>query len=314
MNRLKESETLSKQAGWMLASAYAISGKKNIAKDMVAKLTSDFAEYTESGRTFGSSTRDKAVALETNVLVDDIPSAMDLAQEVAKAMSGGWYMTQETAFATKAMSALAGKVNTGNLSAEVTQSGNTTPVKSAKSVTGIALDTKSGGAEVKNTSEGVIYATLITSTKPEFGARTEAHANGLSMSVTYTSEGGKTLNPTEIPQGTDFTVTITVGNSSGMRDYTNLALVEAVPSGWEIFNDRLFGSGESKAAYSYRDIRDDRVIWYFDLPRGRSKTFKIKMHAAYEGEFTLPSVKCEALYDAKISANSASGVAKVVSE
>ena len=314
MNRLKESETLSSQAGWMLASAYATAGKKNIAKEMVSNLTSDFAEYAESGRTFGSSTRDKAVALETYVLVDDIPAAMDLAQEVAKAMSGGWYMTQETAFATKAMAALAGKVNTGDLSAEVVQSGASTPVKSVKSVAGVTLDTQSGGVEVKNTSNGTIYATLITSTKPEFGARNEARANGLSMNVTCTSSNGKTLNPTEIPQGTDFTVTITVGNTSGMRDYTNLALIEMVPSGWEIFNDRLFGSGDSKAAYSYRDIRDDRVIWYFDLPRGRSKTFRMKMHAAYEGEFTLPSVKCEALYDAKISANSASGVAKVVSE
>ena len=82
----------------------------------------------------------------------------------------------------------------------------------------------------------------------------------------------------------------------------------------EIFNDRLFGSGETRAGYSYRDIRDDRVIWYFDLPRGRSKTFKVKMHAAYEGEFTHPSVKCEALYDAHISANSASGTAKVVAQ
>ena len=314
MNRLKESENLSQQAGWMLASAYAIAGKKNIAKEMVANLKTDFAEYTESGRTFGSSTRDKAVALETSVLIDDIPSAMDVAQEVAKAMSGGWYMTQETAFATKAMSSLAGKVNTGNLTFDVTQSGKVTPVKTAKSVAGIELDTQAGGADVKNTSDGVIYATLITSTVPEFGARNEARNNGLNMTVTYTSSGGKVLNPNEIPQGTDFTVTITVGNTSAMRDYTNLALTEVVPSGWEIFNDRLFGSGPSTSSYSYRDIRDDRVIWYFDLPRGRSKTFKIKMHAAYEGEFTLPSVKCEALYDAHISANSASGTAKVTAQ
>ena len=108
MNRLKESENLSQQAGWMLAAAYAVAGKKNIAKEMVANLRTDFSEYTESGRTFGSSTRDKAVALETCAIIDDIPGAMDIAQEVAKAMSGGWYMTQETAFASKAMSSLAG--------------------------------------------------------------------------------------------------------------------------------------------------------------------------------------------------------------
>ena len=314
MNRLKETENLSQQAGWMLAAAYAVAGKKNIAKDMVANLRTDFADYVESGRTFGSSTRDKAVALETCVLIDDIPAAMDVAQEIAKYMSGGWYSTQEAAFATKAMSGLAAKVNTGNISADVTQAGKSFPVKSAKSVTGRALDTQTGGADVKNTSDGSLYATLITSTVAEFGTRNEAHNNGISLGVTYTSSNGKVLNPAEIPQGTDFTVTITVGNTSSMRDYTNLALTEVVPSGWEIFNDRLFGGGESKTGYSYRDIRDDRVIWYFDLSRGKSKTFRIKMHAAYEGEFSLPSVKCEALYDARVSANSASGTAKVTAE
>ena len=314
MNRLKETENLSQQAGWMLASAYAVAGKKNIAKEMVANLKTDFSDYLESGRTFGSTTRDKAVALQTSVLIDDIPSAMDVAQEVAKSMSSGWYSTQESAFATRAMSGLASKVNTGTLSAEVTQSGKTTPVKTAKAVSSVALDTQSGSADVKNTSDGSIYATLITSTIAEFGTRNEAHNNGISLGVTYTSSNGKVLNPAEIPQGTDFTVTITVGNTSSMRDYTNLALVEVVPSGWEIFNDRLFGSGESRSGYSYRDIRDDRVIWYFDLSRGRSKTFRMKMHAAYEGEFTLPSVKCEAMYDSRISANSASGTAKVTAE
>ena len=314
MNRLKGSENLTLQAGWMLASAYAAAGKKNIAKEMVANLRTDFTEYSDAGRTFGSTTRDKAVALETCVLIDDIPSAMDLAQEVAKSMTGGWYSTQESAFASKSMAALAAKVNTGNLSAEVTQAGNTTPVKSAKSVNTLALDTKSGSADVKNTSDGVIYATLVTSTVPEFGVKNEARNNGLSMTVTYTSSNGKVINPAQIQQGTDFTVTITVGNTSSMKDYTNLALTEVVPSGWEIFNDRLFGSGESRSNFSYRDIRDDRVIWYFDLSRGKSKTFKVKMHAAYEGEFTLPSVKCEALYDAHISANSASGTAKVTAE
>ena len=84
-----------------------------------------------------------------------------------------------------------------------------------------------------------------------------------------------------------------------------------IPSGWEIMNDRLYGGESSKASYNYRDIRDDRVIWFFDLPKGTSKTFRIKMHASYQGEFILPAVKCEAMYDPHISANTASGTAKV---
>ena len=100
-------------------------------------------------------------------------------------------------------------------------------------------------------------------------------------------------------------------NVSGVKDYSNLALTEAIPSGWEIFNDRLTGGESAGTDYTYRDIRDDKVVWFFDLPKGTAKTFRVKMHAAYEGEFILPAVKCEAMYDSKVSANTASGTARV---
>jgi hypothetical protein len=311
MNRLKESGDLSRQATWMLASAYAAAGKKNVAKEMLTNLKKDFSENSETSRTFGSPVRDKAIALEACVLTDMIPEALDLSREIADAMSSGWYTTQEACFVTRAMNLLSGKVNTGVLSAEVTQKGNQMQVKSAKSVCNVNLDTETGGVDIKNTSDGSIHATLVTSSIPKPGTRTEARYNGLSLSVSYLSEEGSLLNPSSIPQGTDFTVSINVGNVSGIKDYTHLALTEVVPSGWEIFNDRLFGSGDGNGLYDHMDIRDDRVVWHFDLPKGTAKTFRIKMRAAYQGSFNLPPVKCEAMYDARISANTASGTAAV---
>ena len=311
MNRLKESESLSDQAGWMLASTYALTGKKIVAEEIISKLKTDFQDRDES--TFGSPVRDKAIALETMVLIDEIPEAMDLAQELADAMYGGWYMTQELAFSTTAMKRLAKKIGSGSLSAEVTQGGNTTTVKTAKSIHSMPVDTQDGNIEITNTTDGTIYATLITSVWPGFGDRVEAKSNGLSLNVIYSTESGRTLNPHDIPQGTDFTVSVSVSNTSGAKDYTNLALTEMIPSGWEIVNDRLFGGETHTAPYSYRDIRDDRVSWFFDLAKGTSKTFRIKMHASYQGEFILPVVKCEAMYDPHITANTASGKA-IVSE
>ena len=240
-----------------------------------------------------------------------MPEAIDLSQQIADAMSGSWYSTQEAAFVSKAMNSLSGKINTGILSAEVVQGQNTMQVRSAKSVSNVNLDSESGGIDIKNTSEGSIHATLVTSSIPASGTRYEARSNGLTLNVSYLSEEGTHINPSSIQQGTDFTVTITVGNASGFRDYSNLALTEAIPSGWEIFNDRLFGTEGSGTSYDYRDIRDDRVVWHFDLPKGTSKTFRMKMRAAYEGTFYLPPVKCEAMYDAKVSANTASGSATV---
>lgn len=311
MNRLKESESLSTQAAWMLASTYAITGKKTVAKEIIEGLRTDFSEYAQANSTFGSPVRDKAIAIESMVLTDAIPEAMDVAQEVADAISGGWYSTQELAFTTNALKKLAAKVGSDNIAAEVRQGDKTASVKSAKSIGMATVDTECGSIDITNKMNGLLYATLVTSVIPEPGSRVEARSNGLSLSVAYSSLSGKTLTPEKIQQGTDFNVTITVGNTSGAKDYTNLALTEAIPSGWEIINDRLLGQGASKASFTYKDIRDDRVIWFFDLPKGSSKTFRMKMHASYLGEFTLPAIKCEAMYDPHIVANTASGTAKV---
>lgn len=311
MNRLKESDNLSEQAAWMLAAAYSVSGKKNVAKEISSKLRTGFNDFPEASRTFGSPARDKAIALEALVLTDELGPAMELAQEVSGAMNGDWYMTQETAFATKALSRLADKVGSGNLTAQISQGGDPVPVKSAKSAVSVSLDSKKGEVDVTNQTDGSLYATLVTSSTPQHGETIQARSSGISLNVNYLSAGGTTVSPYSIPQGTDFIAVLTVSNVSGVKDYSNLALTEAIPSGWEIFNDRLTGGESAGTDYTYRDIRDDKVVWFFDLPKGTAKTFRVKMHAAYEGEFILPAVKCEAMYDSKVSANTASGTARV---
>ena len=310
MNRLKESESLSSQAAWMLASTYALTGKKNVANEIISGLRAGYSDHQETGRTFGSPARDKAVALKALVLTDALPSAMDVAQELAEIFSKGMYTTQEAAFTTCAMRDLALKVGTGTISADVRQGENTVHVKSAKSIARAEVDTENGSIDISNTMDGSLYATLVTSVSPEKADKVEAKSSGLSLNVSYNTLDGSALNPHDIPQGTDFTVTIKVVNLSEVKDYTNLALTEMIPSGWEIVNDRLFGGSESNT-FSYRDIRDDRISWFFNLPKGAGKTFKIKMHASYQGEFILPAVKCEAMYDPHVCANTASGTAKV---
>ena len=95
-------------------------------------------------------------------------------------------------------------------------------------------------------------------------------------------------------------------------DYVeNLALSERIPSGWEIQNERLRG-GVDNSSSAYKDIRDDRCDWFFGLGRGESKRFVLKLRAAYEGEFVLPAITCEAMYDHHIAANTASGTALVI--
>ena len=48
---------------------------------------------------------------------------------------------------------------------------------------------------------------------------------------------------------------------------------------------------------TYQDIKDDRVYTYFDLRPNERKTFRVLLTASYAGEYYLPGVSCEAMYD-----------------
>ena len=308
MNRLKETAGLGYRAKWVLASAYAVTGKAQIAKQLIGTITDSFEEYAAGYATYGSSLRDKALALEALALTDDIGGALPLALEISEKVNAGSYSTQEAGFAAVAMDRLHGKFPAEHVAADVTAAGKKQDVSSAKAVLSLPVQ---GDVNVRNTGAGPLYATLLTTERRPAGTPVPARADGLSLRVAYSLTDGTPVNPASIRQGTEFTASVTVAGTSAARDYRNLALRMKVPSGWEILNQRLLGILDGEM-YDYQDIRDDRCDWFFDLPHGTAKTFQIRLRAAYEGSYVLPAVTCEAMYDPHVAANTASGKAEVV--
>lgn len=302
MNRLKENGGLSPQANDVLASAYAVTGKVETAATMASFAKDDMAYVF--GPTYNTELRDKALALEAAALCNNIQEALRLAEYIKQAFAEGYASTQERAFASVAMSRLAGRLNTKEIRAKIGD-------MEVKSASAACTETVSGGeVTVKNMSEGPLYVSLAVSGQAPSGVKVPARADGLAISVRYTADDGSEIDPSSIRQGTDFTAAITVSNKSLYEDLRNVALCQAVPSGWEI-RSRLEGVTASQDAYDYLDVRDDRNIWYFTLERGTSKTFRARLRAAYQGEYILPSIVCEPMYDARTGARTASGKASV---
>ena len=301
MNRLKESGGLDTRADWMLAAAYAVSGKTKQAQEIVQKGGTATGEYGYADFTFGSSLRDKAVVLQVLALSGNLGQALPAALEVADNINKGYYSTQEAAFAAMAMDRLFGKVGTQAIKATV----GGKEVVSAKSV---YSEPVSGTVEVKNTAGDILYATLTTVGQAPAGTPVAAAASGLKLAVSYQQADGTPVKTNAIPQGKEFTAVVKVTNPT-TNDYRSLALSERIPSGWEILNDRLRGGGDRSE--DYRDIRDDRCDWFFDLPHGATKTFTLKLRAAYEGTYTLPAITCSAMYSPNVAANTASGTTAV---
>ena len=83
--------------------------------------------------------------------------------------------------------------------------------------------------EVTNLSPLMIYPRLILSGLPEPGSEQPA-ANGMRLDVTYMAMNGEPIDPSDLEQGTDVRVQITVENIGDRGDYDEVALSHIVPS------------------------------------------------------------------------------------
>ena len=320
MNRMKEQAGLSIQAKWRLAATYALTGKMKPAEELVYNAETTVSPYSSMNQIYGSSDRDEAMILETLILMNRERDALQQAKVVSKNLSQeNWFSTQSTAFALMAMGRLAEKLS-GSLDFTWTWNGKQQPaVKSAKAVfeKEISTSPKSGTVAVKNQGKGALSVDLITRTQL-LNDTLPAISDNLRMDIRYASMDGKPMSVNDIRQGTDFTAIVSISNTSGTTDYTNLALTHIIPSGWEVYNERMTvpeaepqettdSSGNVSGQYTYQDIRDDRVLTYFNLRRGETKIFTIRLQATYAGNFILPAVQCEAMYDVNVQARSKAG-------
>ncbi|MDR0988461.1 MAG: alpha-2-macroglobulin [Prevotellaceae bacterium] len=305
MNRLKEQPDLSLQARWLLAATYAIDGKQEAAAQLIYGQAQTVGDYSSYNAVFGSALRDEALILEALLRMKRITEARQQAARLSTRLNAERsFTTQSTAFAIMAMAGLAEQLS-GNL--DFTWKWNNQPqteVKSAKALythTLTANDGK-GTVEIHNQGAGSISVDLIIQQQVMRDTLPTIN-NNLTLQVAYALLDGTPVQPERLAQGTDFEAHLTVSAPATAPNYTNLALTHLIPSGWEIFNERFFGDGQAtRQNFTYQNIRDDRVLTYFDLPRGTSKLFVVRLQAAYAGNFVLPAIRCEAMYDPTVQA------------
>jgi uncharacterized protein YfaS (alpha-2-macroglobulin family) len=309
MNRLKEWKFLTAEAKWRLAAAYQLIGQPRIALQLISGLPTSFPARPYPGMTFGSNLRDQAMVLETLVIMKRQGEATQLVRSVAAQLSQEtWYSTQTTAYSLIAIAAFSGGNNTNQKIIVSGKSGNQNINIDSKSVLAQnALEWQNGKAVVQLSNKGnnVLYVRVINEGKPVSGENISVtnDPNVLKVSVSYVTGSGNAINIDSLKQGTDFVAKVVVTNPGKRGTYTNLALSEIFPSGWEILNTRLYNSegGFESSPSDYMDIRDDRVYYYFDLRAPESRTYYVQLNAAYLGRYYWPGVYCEEMYDHTIS-------------
>ena len=295
MNKLRESKSLSQQAALRLAAAYTLNGRTDVASKLVDKVAT-ISAIDGSYETFWSPLRDKAMALESYILVGDKSRALSLAQEVAAAFSATACTTQEVAFVSSAMSRLSDIINTSSAEVAITDAnGKRIIVSNLRGVKNLDLAAGKKSVVVENLGTEDLSLALMMRRTPSQDETIQPSANGVELSVRYTDLQGKQIGVESLKQGDEFLAHIEVKKM--VDGSKSMALTYSVPSGWEIWNERLMGGKLSDDA-SYTDIRDERISWYFSIDSGTTKRFTVKLRAAYAGTFILPPTVCEDMYNA----------------
>ena len=307
MNRLREKNTKSPDVIWRLASAYVLAGKKEIAQQLVSNLSTEVKEYNEFGGTFGSSLRDKAMILESLVLLDEQENAFTMLQNISDDMNNSsWLSTQTAAWSLYAAAQFSEKFYKDGSETAYELNVNNEKASARTKIPVVKVPVQNGKAkqlalDYKNTGANATFVRLVAKGISAGVDSTSASSN-LALDVKYIDAAGKSIDPALIPQGTDFRIQVTVKHPGKKVDYEEMVLSTLVPSGWEILNKRLGDAPQNDANFEYQDIRDDRIYTYFDLAMGKQKTFTFYLNAAYKGEFYLPPVSCEAMYDNSVNA------------
>ncbi|MFK8283186.1 alpha-2-macroglobulin family protein [Capnocytophaga canis] len=296
MNRLREMKEISVKTKRMLASAYAVAGQKKTAENLFQTMSTD---NDEDYYYYGSELRNKAMALETALLIGKKQEAAEWAFQIAEKLSStDWLSTQTTAYSLYAMAKYVAVNKSGSdFSAAYVLNGKTENIKSGEPMASITLPVKGEKqtVQVKNNSKQTLYAKLITSGVLPVGEEL-AMQNGLAISTTFRTKGQNT-DISQLQQSTEFTAIIEVRNLT--QDYVNnIALTQLIPSGWEIVNTRFtdYGGAEQNNL-DYVDFRDDRANFYFALRGQEVKIIQLKLNASYAGKYYLPGTYAEGMYD-----------------
>ena len=303
MSRLKALTDLSGPAKWRLAGAYALAGRPDEAKQLVANAPTSVSPYRELGYTYGSNWRDAAMIIETLVLLNEKNRALPLLIDLAKGLNNEmFYSTQTTSFTLLAFSKFIAQQKPEALNFQLTAGGGfNKKINTPAMVTIIDLPLEgnpSNTLSIQNKGKSDIFVRVISTGQPALQTETQIH-NKLYTEIAYQDMSGNTIDVTNLQQGTEFYAQVRIWNPGDRGELRGIALEQVFAGGWEIGNQRLDGIAlpQNITMPDYQDVRDDRVFSYFDLYSNETKIFRIRLTAAYAGRFYLPGLKCSPMYD-----------------
>ena len=148
--------------------------------------------------------------------------------------------------------------------------------------------------EFKNLGESILQVSLILNGIPE--KEDKATNRGISQFIDYKSVNDIKIDENKIESGMKFYANVSVNNANAELSSNLLAYIFNIPSRLKLMHNIGHQSYKSNDII-YQDISENKVITYFVLNKGASKTLTFPLKASFPGKFYLPGNSIVSLDD-----------------
>ncbi len=301
---------------YQIAAAVALAGDVEYARELVPFDVQPETFEPEDGGNFSSGVRTNAILLDLILSVDpQNPSAAALAKSLLnEARLGRWYNTQATSFALVALGKFFQDFETPDFDGRMVIDG----------IEGFDFDTTDFNL-VRDDLGGREVTLSLKGTGPCFyywqasgvSTSTDIHEfqRGIQISRSYLDKSGRPISLDSVALGDQVIAHIEV-EAIG-KSLRNVVINDLLPAAFEVENQRLATSAsmswlpDQTATPQYQDIRDDRLLLFVNLAAGKKQDFYYSLRVIAAGEFSVPPVAAECMYNPLIAGAGSSGLLKV---
>ncbi|MCL1874942.1 MAG: MG2 domain-containing protein [Synergistaceae bacterium] len=274
-----------------LAGAYALTDGKPEHLKAISGTVGAGAPMVGNPVTLDSTVRNAAQALLLWSLVQpEAPEAAALAEYLIQAgRIGRWYSTQENSVSTVALSnyirAIGGQTETDLTCSLTDPSGEIhEPAREFKAQNNLSFQISEPGKWIlKSEGSGNGYYSWIATGEPKVAPKPESQ--GITIETDWRDSKGKRITG-DIKLGTEIVATVKIIPVVQLSDVVVSLLL---PAGIEI-------ESAPKTNLCITDARDDRLLMFFDKLNG-SVEYKYTVRAVTKGNFALPPVSAEGMYN-----------------
>lgn len=307
-------ESLSIDSKYLLSAAYALSGQKQQALQILPKGMGTEKSNSTFGGSFYSYTRDKALALFAIQTIDpQNPQVQELAKQVSETLRTQRYLnTQETVFSLLSLGKIAKENANNNVKAAILVNGS--PVANYNNQP-VEIDLKkyiNKSLDIKAEGNGKLYYFTEVEGVSTDGSFVEEDSY-IKVRRAFFDRNGRQITGNKFKQNELIVVRLTL-ESTYNETIDNIAITDMLPAGFEIENTRLNQVNElpwiaqqnNITTPDYADFRDDRANFFVTL-KYKPVVIYYMVRAVSPGKYQLGPVQADAMYNGEFHSYNGSG-------